>query len=743
MRYENKKLALAAVAMFLAGCALDAFACTGFYVGRKVSADGTTLIGRTNDAAPWNGLVRMGRFERGARSYADGTVNDYAFVCVCDVTSLNEGFYGGGTINEKGVMLTATVTGRTKDVAKSADPFVSVEDGGYGEPNLPDYMIGKSATAREAVEILGRMIAEHGHSGSEIYMVADSNEAWYVEVYTGHEWAAVKMPEDKVAVFGNQFNIRDFNTNDTENVMCSTNLVGLAAQREFLVWKDQQKGIVDLYATYSPELWDYANYRTYWGHNAWAPTAFPSNSYETATAYPLFFDPEPGKKIALTEIFELMRTRYEGVNCPDENTNTSIRVIGTTKQMSSHVLQMRHDLPTEYRCTLWGCHAQSEHSTYLPVCMAVRGFSESYTRDQEGTYGYDSRRAADAFLRLDTLAELKRFVVDTYGKRQDVRSCYGAGVRAHWREQESRLVEDWPQMLAEWMKIGKHAGCARATAYVTFQQVWSLAEAKRLHDELAWYWAEFNCDLRDGGGATDVPTRPFASSMPTNAELGVLWTRWHRTEFDAYVEELAGPQETRSADVATLVAASKTVFDNVADAASLAEAKAEMEQIVLALCQGPLGSPGNPWRGGDSVFVWTNGTGRLVIEGTGAMSDYACAADVPWRAAFADVRAVSVAATVKLGVNSLVGMSAAVPVNGLVPADLFAAVGGATPVGAISPAEFERIEIVDGFARLGVSVSTNGTLTGEGWGVAAEDVIAVPAPSRSGFMILKSKGAAK
>ena len=215
----------------------------------------------------------------------------------------------------------------------------------------------------------------------------------------------------------------------------------------------------------------------------------------------------------------MMRTRFEGVNCPDENGDTTIRVIGTTKQMSCHVLQMRHDMPENYRCTLWECLAQAEHSTFVPTCMAVKEIPDAYSRDNAGQLAYDPLRAADAFLRLDTLAELKRFVVDTKGVRRDVRSDYGAGVRAFWRAQEARLVAEWPRMLEAWMIRGK-SGRNLATAQVNFNQVWTLADAKRLHDELAWYWTEFNCDLRDGGGATDVPTYPFASSMPTNAELG-------------------------------------------------------------------------------------------------------------------------------------------------------------------------------------------------------------------------------
>ena len=65
MGCKNTKLTLAAVAVCLAGCALDAFACTGFYVGKKVSADGTMMIGRTMDFSPWNGVRHMNRFERG------------------------------------------------------------------------------------------------------------------------------------------------------------------------------------------------------------------------------------------------------------------------------------------------------------------------------------------------------------------------------------------------------------------------------------------------------------------------------------------------------------------------------------------------------------------------------------------------------------------------------------------------------------------------------------------------------
>ena len=105
---------------------------TGFYVGRKVSADGTTMIGRTVDAEPFNGPMREVRFERGKRVYADGTANDYAFTCTCRSSCLGAGLCCDGAINEKGVMLSGPIGAEARMDATNAEAFVSCAAGGYG-----------------------------------------------------------------------------------------------------------------------------------------------------------------------------------------------------------------------------------------------------------------------------------------------------------------------------------------------------------------------------------------------------------------------------------------------------------------------------------------------------------------------------------------------------------------------------------------------------------------------------------
>ena len=132
----------------------------------------------------------------------------------------------------------------------------------------------------------------------------------------------------------------------------------------------------------------------------------------------------------------------------------------------------------------------------------------------------------------------------------------------------------------------------------------------------------------------------------------------------------------------------------------------------------------------------------LIIEGTGAMSNFINAASVPWAAVAGEMTEVSVGKDVtRIGVNALAGFAADVPVHGLAATVLNDSI--IAPAGAISGAEPEKVAIVDGKAYLDVSVYTNSEVKargeGEGWGVATNGVIEVPAEGKSGFFYLMSK----
>ena len=185
-------------------------ACTGVYVGKDVSTDGSMIIARTNDyqgAVP-NHLTVTPRVENSPGRVMPVSIDQavkteipattYKYTATPVMNSSAEEWDGSGDAavctNEYGVAMTMSISAFPNDAALNADPLV--EDG-LTEFTASDLVICQSKTAREAVDVLLGIIDEYGSSESNIAIIADQNEVWYVEMYTGHQYAAVKMPSDK------------------------------------------------------------------------------------------------------------------------------------------------------------------------------------------------------------------------------------------------------------------------------------------------------------------------------------------------------------------------------------------------------------------------------------------------------------------------------------------------------------------------------------------------------------------
>ena len=94
--------------------------------------------------------------------------------------------------------------------------------------------------------------------------------------------------------------------------------------------------------------------------------------------------------------------------------------------------------------------------------------------------------------------------------------------------------------------------------------------------------------------------------------------------------------------------------------------------VALVVVEISWGDKKRPWIAGDDVTVYTNGT-TLIIEGSGAMSNYVDAASVPWAAVAGEVTEVAIAESVTpVGANSLAGLNYTAMVNG-------------TPISSIRP----------------------------------------------------------
>ena len=488
------KRTLAVLLLFAASAAL---ACTGMYAGRKVSADGTVLIGRTVDAAPWVNahMIRvtprvedlLGRLFVGTRTGVTWPLpaTTWKYISTPRLSSLHRGEMDSCCINERGLAVSGTVTAFANEKALAVDPFVK---DGFSEDSLPGLLIQCCATAREAVELAGRVISEKGHIGAEIYVFVDQTEAWYLEVYTGHQWAAVRMPDDKVAVFGNQFMLRSFDP-AAEGSLSSPDLLKTAADAGTLV-PGADGTPIDLFRSYSAPLADYGNSRTWYGHRTFAPET--AGAYAVDRAMPLFF--APSRKIGLRDMFELMRSRYEGTGrCPEWSGDQNVRVIGTTKQSTCHVVSLDPRLPEATRATMWVTLANAEHAPFIPVNAAVTKSARGYELDHRDWWlRYDPAFPGLAFRRLATLAEEKRY-------------WYGENVRKYWFATEERFLRDYPKLVAE-------GDAGKLTAYTVDAEERTLTDARRIFDELMCYAMENNRIKGDGSGAGYQPSAPFVPS---------------------------------------------------------------------------------------------------------------------------------------------------------------------------------------------------------------------------------------
>ena len=208
--------------MVLAGLLLigsmSANASYSIYVGKNLTDDGSVLIGGSGDevSSHWLEVVA-------ARSYPTGTTikvgvdetanmpGQFIDIPQADQTfrylTMNYSDYEGfpppitnGGMNEHNVAgRDVWSTSRPELVEMTPNPQT-----GPSYSDLSRIAMERATTAREAVEIIGALIDEHGYStyGGNSHMFADENEGWVLLNFAGGQglWIAERLGPDEVRV---------------------------------------------------------------------------------------------------------------------------------------------------------------------------------------------------------------------------------------------------------------------------------------------------------------------------------------------------------------------------------------------------------------------------------------------------------------------------------------------------------------------------------------------------------------
>ena len=333
--------------------------------------------------------------------------------------------------------------------------------------------------------MLASLIDEYGSSEVNIALIADQNEAWYVEMYSGHQYAAVKLPKDKVCVFGNEFCLEYLS--DYEDYIVSSNLESLAKDNGFAVYNEN--GELNLYKTYSGDAvrTNYSHMRTWIGHTLLS-SAFEKN-YNKDDFYPLAFNPD--SKVSLQDVMEILRNRFEGSEySPDETGRTDMRVIGSDTALSVHIVQIYPKLPAEISCVTWESTGPAVYGVFVPISNGALSISEPYSRNQAAEDAGVFDTANYPYYRFK---EINTLAVESYTYK-----TYGLPVRAYWHEAETGMIEAMAQILENAADMESEQAKQYITEYCNNVQQQAFDDAGVILNDIKYYMSSNSNTFKNG-----------------------------------------------------------------------------------------------------------------------------------------------------------------------------------------------------------------------------------------------------
>ncbi len=491
---------LYAMALMLSALSLtQAYACTAVYVGAAASDDGTVMLAKSNDYQDvWANYVTVterveqqpGRtmpVDNDATVFAELPATTYRYTSTpwMDSTTAANGLGRDATVctNEYGVAMVMSITSFSNAAALDADPLI---EHGLSEFTAVDLVTCQSATAREGVEVLLSLIDTYGSSEVNIALIADRTEAWYVEMYNGHQYAAVKLPADKVCAFGNEFSLEY--VSDYEDAILSPELEKLAVEKGFAVYGDNNE--LNLLATYSGQevVTNYSHMRTWIAHQILSPSAY--GEYDKEAVYPLCFAPD--EKVSLLDVMEIMRNRFEGTAySPDETGRTDMRVIGTDTALSVHIAQIYPELSADMACVTWESTGPAIYGVFVPVSNAATGISEPYSRNQSAEQAGVFDTALYPYYRFKELT--------TLSVEKNDYQIYGLPVRAYWHEAETGMTQGMRAVLEAAAKLNdRETAHQYITDYCNRMQEQAFSDAGELLNAVRWYKSKNSNTMKNG-----------------------------------------------------------------------------------------------------------------------------------------------------------------------------------------------------------------------------------------------------
>ncbi len=348
--------------------------CMTIVVGKDVSATGRVLVGHNEDdigrcvvrhgyvdAATWpEGTTLPAEEGRAAIPQAEQTFGYYW----SEVRDANRGLSGADIfLNENGVCIVSNNNAESKENIMDESRLT---DGGI-EFNVRRIVAERATSARDALNIIIGLVEEWGYAPSgRAYTVADSEEAFMIQIVSGRRYIAARIPDDMVVVIPNHYTFRGID--DVEEMYYSEDLISHAIEMNW--YKPAVEG-------------DYSDFDFALAYQDSDSYGRPYNVLRQKYAMEILlgqpwdvdamglpFAIKPESAIALEDVMEVLSTHYEGTEHEDNfgpgasPHDTSIRKICTSSTIEATIFDLAE---TPVLTTAWTAFGRPCQLPFLPL----------------------------------------------------------------------------------------------------------------------------------------------------------------------------------------------------------------------------------------------------------------------------------------------------------------------------------------------------------------------------------------
>lgn len=404
-------------------------ACTNLIVGKRASADGSTIVTYSSDDYGAYGYLFWqpgGKHKPGeTRSLYHYETNNY----LGEIPEADSTYQVIGLTNEKQLTIVETTFGGREELYDGEGIF------DYG--SLMQVTLQRAKNAREALRTMVDLVEKYGYqSEGESFTIADPNEAWVMDMIgkgkgqKGALWVARRIPDDCICAHANHSRIRQFPQTKKvdkrlgyyvvgDSCMYSRDVITFAREKGYYSGRDADFSFSEAYAPTDFGAMRYCEARVWSFFNRCGATDMnPYLDYAKGEnpRHPMPLYVRPSHKLTLQEVKDAMRDHYEGTpfaiqddlgagpyEMPYRPTPLSYEVDGkkyfnerpiSTQQASCiYVAQMRSWLPDYIGGVLWFGNDDPNMVALVPIYCSTKGAPECFDVRTADTFTFSFKSA--------------------------------------------------------------------------------------------------------------------------------------------------------------------------------------------------------------------------------------------------------------------------------------------------------------------------------------------------------------